>query len=206
MLRVTFADLTAAPTGLLGVTSIARRQRFLRGHHRRARVCGSRPGVGPQRLVVCVIGPPTRLSLWHFHDPLQLFITAAAVKLRRTSGEVLLPSSTGTGFNLLRLLSDFYVPVDSLASDKMQITVNWSDDWRVKYLKTEPDCAFSEVCPEKCGKMAGKVIITVKVIRSLLLKTLWGSISFSLQQTIKCSAAFAYKVSYYFPHVLISTL
>lgn len=46
--------------------------------------------------------------------------------------------------------------------------------------------------------MFGKVIITLKAICSLLLKTLWGSISFSLQQTIKCNTVFACKVAYYF--------
>lgn len=57
---------------------------------------------------------------------LQHFITAAGIKLWQTLGEVFLTSSTRTGFNLLRLLSDFYLAVNSLVTDNMQITVNYT--------------------------------------------------------------------------------
>lgn len=85
---------------------------------------------------------------------LQHFITAAEIKLWQTLGEVFLTSSTRTGLNLLRLLSDFYLPVNSLATDNTQITVNCN--CQIKYLKQSLGVrmdTFSQVCTgdvEKC--------------------------------------------------------
>lgn len=92
---------------------------------------------------------------------LQHFTSAAAIALWPASGEVFPTSSTRTGFNLLRF-SDFYLGVKSLVTDNVQTTVNCTYKYQIKYL-TEPDRAvtFSEVCAGKCGKMFGKVIITL---------------------------------------------
>lgn len=128
ILRVTFSDLTEGPAGLIGVTSIARRQRFLPPSptplltsDRGARVSRSEARRGAAAAHRLRIGLQTRLSPWHFHDP-----CSASLPLRRSLGEVFLTSPTRTGFNLLRLLSDFYLTVNSLVTDNMQVAVNYT--------------------------------------------------------------------------------